>query len=490
MKNTLKYLATSLVLFICACQHQNPSILVRIDADSVVNSGYIGNGVQWDPYALNYGDGQVEISDTDWQKLYARLDYMQPAFIRMMINTGSLVDRKGVAVQRKFEHLAPLLDYCQSRDVTVLFGDWGGSLVDKQTATIDYDMLDATVDYLEFLICRKGYTCIRYFNLVNEPNGDWSSTNGNFDLWAQAIRHFYDQLKKQNLHDRVLLVGPDAAIWTTEETAWVTRCRTELEQQIGLYDIHTYPSKCTVNSGQYTDILKAYRHEVPVGKKMVMGEIGFKFVEAADSLYQQENERRIGQSSHASPSDSQMFVFDTMYGIDMADALFQTIAAGFSGSIAWMLDDAMHYKESPNKLKIWGFWNIFGDEIFGADQEVIRPWYYAWSLLCRFLPQGSDFNPIVIEGAAGIRGVSATKGANRTIAMVNVTNESQHIRIRSSAMQCLSDSRVFRYGEKLYRLGGKNQILPEIENATYNFAQGEEFELPAQSLLLITNYDY
>ncbi len=61
-----------------------------------------------------------------------------------------------------------------------------------------------------------------------------------------------------------------------------------------------------------------------------------------------------------------------MYGTDMADALFQTIHAGYSGCIAWMLDDAMHFKEAPDKLKIWGFWNIFGDEIFGAGEERVR----------------------------------------------------------------------------------------------------------------------
>ena len=50
-----------------------------------------------------------------------------------------------------------------------------------------------------------------------------------------------------------------------------------------------------------------------------------------------------------------MFVYDFMYGTDMADALFQTVNAGYSGSVVWMLDDAMHAKEAPDKLKVWGF---------------------------------------------------------------------------------------------------------------------------------------
>ena len=59
-------------------------------------------------------------------------------------------------------------------------------------------------------------------------------------------------------------------------------CATHLKDEIGLYDIHTYPSKITVNSGEYTDIIRAYKQAVPAGRKIVMGEIGFKFVEPAD----------------------------------------------------------------------------------------------------------------------------------------------------------------------------------------------------------------
>ena len=166
-------------------------------------------------------------------------------------------------------------------------------------------------------------------------------------------------------------------------------CAVQLNEQIELYDIHTYPSKVTVNSGEYADIIAAYKEKIPERKKIVMGEIGFKFVEKADSLYQKENIRRARSKVNASLEDSQMFVYDYMYGTDMADALIQTVNTGFSGSIAWMLDDAMHSNEAPDKLKIWGFWNIFGEECFGAEEENVRPWYYAWSLLTRYMPAGT-----------------------------------------------------------------------------------------------------
>ena len=205
------------------------------------------------------------------------------------------------------------------------------------------------------------------------------------------------KMVENGIAEKVELVGPDAAIWTPQEAWWVTKSNEKLGDAIGLYDIHTYPSKVTINSGEYTDIISAYKSQVPEGKKIVMGEIGIKYVDPEDSLLNKENIRRAMACAHASKTDSQMSVYDHSYGTDMADALFQTINAGYSGSIVWMLDDAMHTHETKERLKIWGFWNILGDELFGEEEEKVRPWFYAWSLLCRYIPSGSDFNPVGIS---------------------------------------------------------------------------------------------
>lgn len=281
MKNFGNLLLACMAALLGACAGESAGkcdAVVRIDADSVVNRGYIGNGVQWDPYALDYGQGRVEISDADWAKLYARLDFMRPAFIRVMTNTTSVVRNGRLDRMRGFEHLSHILGYCQSRGVTVMFGDWGGSLMYARAGTVNRTLLDHAAAYVAWLVGEKGYDCIRYYNLVNEPNGFWSAADGDFDLWAKAVSYFRGRLDAEGLAGKVELVGPDAAIWGPEEAWWVSRSRDELGDRIGLYDIHTYPSKCTVNSGEYTRILEAYRREVPAGKKIVMGEIGFKFV--------------------------------------------------------------------------------------------------------------------------------------------------------------------------------------------------------------------
>ena len=160
-----------------------------------------------DPYQLDYGKGRLDISEADWKKMYDRLDFMRPQFIRVMTNTTSVMQDGVLYPERGLEHLSHILDYCQSRDVTVMFGDWGGGMVDARKEVIHEKNLSAAAEYVRFLIEEKGYSCIKYYNLVNEPNGYWSSTDGKYSLWARAIRFFYGELQKNKLAGKLWLWG-------------------------------------------------------------------------------------------------------------------------------------------------------------------------------------------------------------------------------------------------------------------------------------------
>lgn len=477
------------------------SVAVEINPDKIVSAGYIGNGVQWDPYSLDYGKGRVEISDADKVKLYSRLDTMKPAFIRMMQNTTSQFTDGKFDPDKGLDHLSILLDYCQSRGVTVMFGDWGGRIVDAKAKTVNEEMIGYAAEYLRFLVEDKGYDCIKFYNLINEPNGYWSTSDGDFDLWSDAMLVMHRKMVENGIAEKVELVGPDAAIWTPQEAWWVTKSNEKLGDAIGLYDIHTYPSKVTINSGEYTDIISAYKSQVPEGKKIVMGEIGIKFVEAADSLYNKENIRRANECSFASKSDSQMFVYDPMYGTDMADAVLQTANAGYSGTVAWMLDDAMHTHETRDRLKIWGFWNIFGEEFFGAEQEQVRPWFYAWSLLCRYLPSGCDLNEVSVTSearmpaltgqigmaASCVKAASAEKDGKRSVFLVNVGKSPVKVDLSSSSELQIPDASVYVYGEGLFETEGDCTMLPDRTGVDADLASGMTLLLQPESLTVITN---
>ncbi len=485
----LRHLAGILLccLFLFSCSPVAPDAVVRLEATAVVSSDYIGNGAQWDPYQLDYGDGRMEISEADWQKLYDRLDFMRPQFIRMMINISSFLEDGVLVPEKNRAVMERMLDYCQQRGVTVMFGDWGWSVINRGQPSVNAKNMHHAVELLDYLVNERGYSCITYYNLINEPNGDWSATNTSHTLWMEAMHHFHEIMKEYALTEKVKMAGPDIAIWDERESWWIDSTATQLGEIVELYDIHTYPSKITVNSGEYSRIIRAYREKVPEGKRMVMGEIGFKFVEEADSVYLQENKRRANAAAHASPGDSQMFVYDYIYGIDMADALIQTVNEGFSGAVVWMMDDAMHSHQAPDKLKVWGFWNILGEERFGAAEEEVRPWYYAWSLLTRYLPAGSVIGGTVVTGDSRVRAITAGKEGRRMIAVVNVDKETKRIRLISDDLPSSDGWRKYIYHETTLRKEGDHRLLPNEEELTLDLSRGLSLEMLPESLIVFTN---
>ena len=192
---------------------------------------------------------------------------------------------------------------------------------------------------------------------------------------------------------------------------------------MGLYDVHSYSQYDFVRSGKFEEFYTKVAEPVKaVNKQIIFGEIGM-------TRRGEENQRRIVEDGFSS-KDSQMDIYEYSYGIDMADVAIQIQNAGYAGSAAWDLDDAMHTKHDlgqKNKLKRWGMWNSLGTEICNnPDDENIRPWFYSWSLLCRYFPTGYN---IIDTDTTGIKGLRLTAGANEsdiTIAIVNnskVTNE-------------------------------------------------------------------
>lgn len=449
----------------------------------VTDDAYIGNGVQWDPYEVHDADGGFSAADR--KRLVDRVEYMQPRFVRVMSNIRSHLSDGRFDPARNMEDLHMILGFCQRNGVTVLLGDWGGGPVDRKTQRVDEELADRCGEMVRYLIEECGYECIRYYNMVNEPNGWWASTAGDYALWLQAARAMEASLRRHGVADRVKLAAPDVAVWTDRETNWVSDAARDLGGAVGIYDIHTYPSKVQVNTGEYSEMIAAYRAAAPAGTKMVLGEVGLKFVDERDAALAAENNRRIAADPDASPGDSQMFVFDHVYGIDVADAIMQSAKEGYSGCVVWMLDDAMHMNE-PGKLKIWGCWNILGEERYGAEKERIRPWYYAVSLLCRYFPQGAQILASEVEGVEGVRAMVGRTQRGTTLAVVNTDPErSVELRLETPLPE-LTGLNQYIYGPGRLALDG-DWLLP-VERGL-RLAPGSRIRVAPETMVVYTSLE-
>jgi len=467
----------------CSC-NSGESMNITVSSESV-SAGYIGNGVEWDPYdeAESWG---APLSESHWQKLFERLDYMQPAYVRCMINSPF---RYYDAVSGKYDKtrniqsLSRLLQYCTDRNITVVYGEYNPP---------DWSMKDSpqwvemSVDYLNYLVNELGFDCIRYFVIFNEPDGNWASTNGDYELWKSMLLRFHDKMKQYpGLTEKVQFAAPDIVMEYNNSASeydaqgWLRQTAQELDSLVGVYDVHAYPGQFEVRKGDYAGILSQYKQIVPENKKIIMGEAGFKYWRTADSLLMKEYNRRTEGHPFTKGSDSNMFVYDTFYGLDMALLCIEVMNSGFSGIAAWMLDDAMHSNGDsgkPEDIKLWGMWNILGEEVFNdASQEEIRPWYYAWSLLCRYFPAGSTILKTTFDRTQGVYMAVAERKGEYTLAAVNAGNADKQLNI------------AFPTGWGNASLYVYNEEHPVPEQSEITLKKTHRMTIPPQSFMLLTN---
>lgn len=387
MKKTLTILVfIMLVLTVCPnsfAAGMPADATVKVYANEVLEKNFIGVGVQWSSYPW------WDISEDDWNKLFSRLEFMKMPFARVMIDAFWYCkgfDSNGQPIYlwntSYMQKLYKLMDWCQANDVVVMFGEWGRPEgVDLSLQSEDPRWSRIVADCMEHMLYKKGYTCIKYYNLINEPHGPWM--NITWDQWKTAIDNLYKEFDKRGLLKKLMIAAPDGSrMWTTK-----VLLDEQLNKQTGIYDEHWYLKNDEILKGnveRYTrEQIRQIKKYAP-GKQFFLGEVG---------ILDGKNK-----------NDQQVNVYKFWYGVSMADAAIQMIRGGMAGFKAWNLDDAMHYNgdggESMNSLsdklpdnayemrKIWGFWNIIGAEHGDPDDENMRPLFYPWSLLSRNFPPG------------------------------------------------------------------------------------------------------
>ena len=289
-------------LFLLNCYSCQSPKKIQIYPEKVITKGFIGNGVQWSAYphadAPDAEWGNI-MTDQKWNMVYHRLDYMRPKLVRVMDQANwrylKGFDEKGEPILDfncpEVKSLQKLLDYCQKNNITVLIGEWGcpfkvtnpgPGVKEPFSGTNDPRWINMIVKFLDNLINTKGYTCLKHYILVNEPNGDWASANGNWAEWSEGVKMLNKALAEAGLADKISMAGPDvvaeydnpASKYTGIE--WVSESTRQLNDCIGMYDIHAYTNYEQVRSGNfaklYGDIAKLAKK---ADKPIVFGEIGF-----------------------------------------------------------------------------------------------------------------------------------------------------------------------------------------------------------------------
>jgi hypothetical protein len=472
------------------------SKVFEIKSGEILNSDFRGNGAQWGGYDfISVYTGSSSLSSTDWAKLRERVAFMRPGIVRIMVSEGWNYNN-GV-YDKSNNILVPILEFCQQNNIDVVFGEWGH----KTGSTLDKEWLEKSMEFLEWLIVTKNLSCIKYFIMTNEPNGSWSTVAGNYTLWKSLVTELYVSLQQHGLLNKVEIMGPDLAYWNLQSAQqfliWMTNTISDFQTEVTSYDIHAYPGQSFVRSGSFAQTLDIYKAPIRGGRDIFVTELGGKYPDEPD--LKDLNQQRINTIPFTD-SDSNTFIYDAFYGIDMADAVMQIMASGYASAILWDMDDAMYCSYNsygaPGALKRWGFWNSIGDEMGISGDEEIRPWFYTISLLCRYFPKNSVIYNVTSPDKR-IRAVACEKGGKFTVAFINSSyTKVSGLKVRADKFYNCNGFKLYQYKASINgkdftgNRDAKGLPLPALTESQADISGGYDLpEMEGLSFTLITTME-
>jgi hypothetical protein len=432
-------------------------ILNPQDAKSVIRDRFLGFGAEWDSHAYNANG----ITDADFALISRRIEWMRLPIVRIMMQAkwvykgNNQFDWETPEMKSLYRHL----DLCQRRGMSVILTDWGVEPQWLKTPGIadvgDAKYAEVIGTYMSHLIERKGYNCIKYFVMVNEPNWEvkeWSR-------WKKGVQNVYAQFQKRGLDKKVLFTGSDQS----SSDSWHMMAVDQLQSTLGAYDIHRYVGEPQVRLGRIYDY---YREmwQYALDKDPRARQKPFIVAESGVT--------GVGASSSQNPLTA-----TPEYGVWMTDYAIQATNAGSSAVLTWMLDDNSHVGFT------WGMWKS------KKDNFALKPWFYTWSLLSRTVPPGSKIyrvaatNPKLRVLAAQLPATSSA-ASGWTFCLVNRGTSETTLNLKVSGAKTTAMNR-YVFSPNVAAVDADGFPKPQTQTQV-NLAQGLNITCPPDTVVLVT----
>ena len=501
------FLLTTLTL--TGCSNSNikkpKDVMVFSPQINLINDDFDGLGVEWGAY-----EDTNKLQTNAWDRITKYADRLNGmSMVRCMVNFDwfcSKLDTKGDDdktndtweydfTNKWMRSTEQVLSYCQEHDITVAFGAWNviGSFPNDTWGMMDDVTSDprwATMfaDVLEYLVIKKGFTCIKYAVNSNEPNylgrpNSSKNYHNTFEKWRQGALNVKAKLESIGLGN-IKIVGSDATATmdgSMEEYLYKIAQDNELKKVVGDYGIHVYPYKEPLENGKMLDQyaernakIKEYDPEYGTTRKMHIWEAGL-------------------QDGKNLVADCQEMIDTYSYAKSMANYTLTALASGVNGIAYWDFDDAMHfmYNGSQSTAKEWGMFSTLG----GASslKQQLRPWYHSSTLLINLLRRHNivfDSGDNSSEANPTLRSL-ATISNNRNLAGVMFCNTDV---INERKVKFVIDEKynndeklyIYIFNEKSALIGADGFIKPnyEIEGSLNNI---NEITIPASTFVVVSN---
>jgi hypothetical protein len=353
-----------------------------------------GFGAEWDPFFWNTNNQNRGLVQTDWALITSRIKQLSPGIIRMMMQLNWATSDQNLVNwtwnTAQMQSVFKYLDFICANNIHVVLTDWGWAVRgDLYNDPADIRFARGVATYVNEFINNRGYSCIKYLVIGNEPDNEIQREFGQAK-YEQMYQNVYNELNARGLLSKVKLTGPDmGGQWDFMKTSI-----SNMKGILQAYDFHRYASLEEVAHvnlpGDWETLwshLDLWRSEVNsrdpngAGKLILITEMGMS-----------------GGGTNESP------MIDTYdYALHMADYGTTTLATRINGGIVWTMHD-IYYFDGGQFMK-WGMWRY-------KDQNwSLRPWSQTFGLLMKFAPRGSIGAPINGTPPAGQNYQTQYRGA-------------------------------------------------------------------------------
>jgi len=403
----------------------------------------VGLGCEWDPKLLLPVNKERGVTDEDLELIKQRMDEMGLQSVRMMVmpewfepaNDNSDPKSADFANFRwdsdEVKCTFAYLQVCQELGVDVTLTWWGAAAGDWLSYPDCGDWLSAPNDLdemaenvttvLRYIKEQLGYDCVKGVILQNEPSYSFKVSGGvvDFDRYVQYYKTVDAYLKDAGLRESVKLIGADDA----QSLGWYCRAYDALKDVCDMFDSHTY--SWSYDMPYLDDMIDEFvlgRTNYGTEKPYIFGEFGDGSAQGAYAAASTETYGR---------------------GLFIASMAVNSLGAGASGLSYWPLHDVYYYYNETGGDN-YGLMSM-GLIGYKTDGEwSYRPTYYAWGLLCNYIPKGSEVYPVTGEDDNLIDAVCVkTPDGAWSLIAVNRSAAEQVINISTSLFDCEMDSYLF-----------------------------------------------
>lgn len=312
-----------------------------------------GFGAEDDGWFYNPGNASHGVNEEDYKIREGRIEWMDPDWVRMFF---WYPDWCPSGDWETFTFDSPnMLSHYRSLDLYQRIG------ARVNTVGVEWGMKDpygqpekfahAIGELYEYLIRKKGYTCVGDWTLSNEPNGAFAGYGYSFETFAKIHRLVKQEFARRGLNIRI--VGSDDA----QDTNWFLQSveNEDTFQTADLFSSHRYFAFADrlLAPFFFKDRLEPLAAKTPE-KPFIVGEFGFQ-------------DGRSGTLENPVMETYPYAVWATEF---VVDGLNQGVA-GFS---MWCLHE-MYY--AGGGFMNYGLWN------YKEDNWKVRPVYHAWANFTR-----------------------------------------------------------------------------------------------------------